>query len=109
MGGGGGGGGVAAALVFVALLWGQAVAADGSKLYAEKTCVGLPRQGRQETVDAGLPEVAGQNVKYAEKQMQDIKNGARANGNSAAMKGVMDLVSDEEIKDIAAYVSKMKP
>jgi len=41
--------------------------------------------------------------------MLDIKNGTRANGNSAAMKGVMVIVSDEEIKAIAEYVSKLKP
>jgi cytochrome c len=40
--------------------------------------------------------------------MQDIKSGARANGNSAAMKGVMHLVSDEEIKALADYLSKLK-
>ena len=40
--------------------------------------------------------------------MLDIKSGARANGNSAAMKGVMGLVSDEEIKAIAEYLSKLK-
>jgi cytochrome c len=55
------------------------------------------------------PKIAGQNVKYIEKQMADIKSGARSNGNSAAMKGVMVIVSDEEIKDIALFVSKMKP
>jgi cytochrome c553 len=32
-----------------------------------------------------------------------------ANGNSAAMKGVMHLVSDEEIKVLADYLSKLKP
>jgi cytochrome c len=41
--------------------------------------------------------------------MQDIKSGARANGNSAAMKGVMHLVSDKEIEAIADWVSKQKP
>ena len=41
--------------------------------------------------------------------MLDIKSGARANGNSAAMKGVMHLVSDEEIKVLADYISKLKP
>ena len=40
--------------------------------------------------------------------MQDIKSGARANGNSAAMKGVMHLVSDEEIKALAKYLSEIK-
>jgi cytochrome c len=40
--------------------------------------------------------------------MLDIKSGARANGNSAAMKGVMHLVSDAEIKELAAYIATMK-
>jgi cytochrome c len=40
--------------------------------------------------------------------MKDIKSGARANGQSAAMKGVMHLVSDEEIKALADYLSKLK-
>ena len=37
-----------------------------------------------------------------------IDNKARANGNTAAMKGVMHLVSDAEIKAIAEYVASMK-
>ena len=38
---------------------------------------------------------------YAAQQMKDIKSGARSNGMTAAMKGVMHLVSDEEIDAIA--------
>jgi cytochrome c len=40
--------------------------------------------------------------------MKDIKNGVRTNGSGAAMKGVMHLVSDEEIKELAQYISKLK-
>jgi cytochrome c len=40
--------------------------------------------------------------------MLDIKSGARNNGNTAAMKGVMHLVSDEEIKELAKYLSEIK-
>jgi cytochrome c len=40
--------------------------------------------------------------------MTDIKSGARANGNSAAMKGVMEIVNAEEIKALAEFVSQMK-
>mgnify|MGYP000550012094 CR=1 FL=1 len=43
-----------------------------------------------------------------EKQMLDIKTGTRANGNSAAMKGVMEIVSEAEIKELSDFVSKMK-
>jgi len=55
------------------------------------------------------PRIAGQNAAYAEQQMKDIKSGARNNGQTAAMKGVMHLVDDAEIKAIAEFVSKMKP
>jgi cytochrome c len=95
---------IAAAL----LACGTAQAADGAKLYAEKTCVACHGKDGKKPLMADYPKIAGQNAKYAERQMQDIKSGARANGNSAAMKGVMHLVSDAEIKAIAEYVALMK-
>ena len=54
------------------------------------------------------PKIAGQNAAYAEQQMKDIKSGARNNGQTAAMKGVMHLVSDEEIKALSEYLAKLK-
>ncbi|MBE2258846.1 MAG: cytochrome c [Candidatus Accumulibacter sp.] len=85
------------------------LAADGAKLYAEKTCGACHGPAGNKPLMPDYPKLAGQNAKYLEKQMLDIKSGARANGNSAAMKGVMPLVSDAEIKDIAEYLSKVKP
>jgi cytochrome c len=85
-----------------------ALAADGAKLYQEKTCVACHGKDGKKTLMPDYPKIAGQNKAYVEKQMLDIKSGARANGNSAAMKGVMVIVSDAEIKDLADYVSKMK-
>jgi cytochrome c len=78
-------------------------------LYTEKTCNACHGKDGKTPLMPDYPKIAGQNAKYIEKQMTDIKSGARANGNSAAMKGVMHLVSDAEIKDLAAYVSKLKP
>jgi cytochrome c len=86
-----------------------ALAADGAKLFQEKTCWSCHGKDGKKTILPDYPRIAGQNVKYIERQMLDIKSGARANGNSAAMKGVMELVSEAEIKDLAAYVSKLKP
>jgi cytochrome c len=95
---------VVAATLSAALICGSAFAGDGAKLFAEKTCTACHGADGKKPLMPDYPKIAGQNVKYIEKQ-----SGARANGNSAAMKGVMVIVSDEEIKDIAAYVSKMKP
>ena len=100
---------VVAVTSLVALICGSAFAGDGAKLYAEKTCTACHGKDGKKPLMPDYPKIAGQNVKYIEKQMLDIKSGARANGNSAAMKGVMVIVSDAEIKDLAEYVSKMKP
>jgi cytochrome c len=86
-----------------------AYAADGAALYKEKTCSACHGATGTKPLMPDYPKVAGQNAKYLEKQMHDIKSGARANGNSAAMKGVMHLVSDAEITAIADYLSKLKP
>ena len=82
--------------------------ADGAQLYVEKTCTACHGKDAKTSLLPEYPKIAGQNAKYMEKQMLDIKSGTRANGNSAAMKGVMELVNDAEIKELADYVSKMK-
>jgi cytochrome c len=98
-----------AAALFVATGAAQAQALDGAKLYTEKTCVACHGKDGTKPLTPEYPKVAGQNAKYAERQMLDIKSGARANGNTAAMKGVMHLVSEAEIKVLADYLSKLKP
>ena len=40
--------------------------------------------------------------------MRDIKSGARSNGQSAAMKGIMVVVSEEEMKEIAAWLRSLR-
>lgn len=86
----------------------SAMAADGAKLFAEKTCTACHGKDGKKTLMPDYPKIAGQNKAYIEKQMKDIKSGVRANGNSAAMKGVMEIVSDDEIKALAEFVSQMK-
>mgnify|MGYP000567488459 FL=1 len=86
-----------------------ALALDGAKLYQDKTCWSCHgKDAKTPLKGMPYPKLAGQNASYAEAQMKDIKSGARNNGQSAAMKGVMGLVSDEEIKAIAEYLSKLK-
>jgi cytochrome c len=96
-------------LIAAALVASPAIAApDGAKLYAEKTCNACHGPKGDKPLMPNYPKVAGQNAAYAEQQMKDIKSGARNNGQTAAMKGVMHLVSDEEIKAIAEYLAKLK-
>ena len=86
-----------------------AFAADGAKLFAEKTCNACHGPEGKKPLMPNYPKLAGQNAAYAEQQMKDIKSGARSNGNTAAMKGVMHLVEDADMKAIAEYLSKVKP
>ncbi|MDP2880423.1 MAG: c-type cytochrome [Azonexus sp.] len=96
-------------LIATAIVASPAFAAlDGAKLYAEKTCNACHGAKADKPLMPNYPKLAGQNAAYAEAQMKDIKSGARNNGQSAAMKGVMHLVNDAEIKAIAEYLSKLK-
>ena len=53
------------------------------------------------------PKLAGQNEAYLLQQLKDIKSGKRNNGMSAAMKGIMHMVNDEEMAAIAKYLSTL--
>ncbi len=81
---------------------------DGAKLYVERTCVACHGKDAKTPILPVYPKLAGQNAAYAEQQMRDIKSGARSNGNTAAMKGIMPLVADDEIPALAEYISSLK-
>jgi cytochrome c len=96
-------------LIAAAFVASPAVAAlDGAALYKDKTCNACHGAKADKPLMPNYPKLAGQNAAYAEQQMKDIKSGARNNGQTAAMKGVMHLVNDEEIKAIADWLSKQK-
>ena len=96
-------------VALAALVASPAMAADGAKLFSEKTCNACHGPEGKKPLMPNYPKLAGQNAAYAEQQMKDIKSGARNNGQTAAMKGVMHLVNDAEMKAIADYLSKIKP
>jgi len=87
----------------------SASALDGAGLYKTKTCYTCHGKDGKTTIMPDYPKIAGQNEAYTLQQMKDIKSGARANGMSAAMKGVMHLVNEDEMKALAAYIATMAP
>jgi cytochrome c len=100
---------VVAAIVAVLGLANAVAWADGAQLYQDRTCWSCHGKDGKKPLLPEYPKIAGQSALYVERQMRDIKSGVRANGNAAAMKGVMVLVSDAEIKEIAKYVSGLAP
>ena len=85
-----------------------ALALDGAELYVKKTCVACHGKDANTPILPIYPKLAGQNPDYAYNQMKDIASGARANGQTAAMKGIMHLVSDEELRAIADWLATLK-
>jgi len=96
--------GAACALLVTA----SAQAADGAELFQKKTCWSCHGKDAKTPVLPVYPKLAGQNAEYALNQMKDIKSGARANGQAAAMKGVMGLVNDDEMKAIADWLATLQ-
>ncbi len=94
-----------AAVLSLASFSGAMMAADGAALYKSKTCSACHGKDAKTPIMPTYPRIAGQNKEYTIQQMKDIKSGARVNGMTAAMKGIMHLVSDEEIVAVAEYIS----
>ena len=84
---------------------GSAAAADGAELFKTKTCWSCHGKDAKTPIMPMYPTLAGQNADYAFNQMKDIKSGVRNNGQAAAMKGVMGLVSEDEMRAIADWLA----
>jgi len=84
-----------------------AAAADpGQALYTQKGCAACHGPEGRTPIMSTYPKVTGMPEQYIANQMKDIKSGARSNGQSAVMKGIMAAVSEEDIKTIAGWLSK---
>lgn len=95
----------ASAALILSIAVSAPVQADGANLYATKTCFGCHGKDAKTPLLPIYPKLAGQNADYAFNQMKDIKSGARSNGQTAAMKGIMGLVNDAEMREIANWLS----
>ena len=97
---------MSAAVLFFTLQ--GSVLADGAALYESKTCWSCHGKDAKTPILPIYPKLAGQNADYAYNQMKDIKSGARANGQSAGMKGIMGLVNEEEMRQIADWLATLE-
>jgi len=100
---------VSTTALLVALSPAAVLSADGEKLYQTKTCSTCHGKDGRTPIMPMYPKIAGQNQAYTLQQLKDIKSGARNNGQTAAMKGVMHLVSDDEMQALSEYIATMTP
>ena len=56
--------------------------------------------------NAAWPTLAGQHASYTYKQLKDFKAGRR---NNASMTGMVALLNDEDMKNLAAFYESQKP
>ena len=89
----------------VVMMSSTAFAADGKALYTAKGCTACHGADAKSPIMPAYPKIAGQSKEYIMQQMKDIKSGARNNGQTAAMKGIMAGVSEDEITALAEYLS----
>jgi cytochrome c len=82
---------------------------DGATLYTQRTCIACHGADAKTPILPSYPKLAGQNAEYALQQMKDIKSGARSNGSTAAMAGIMHLVDEAEMRAIADYIASLEP
>ena len=78
---------------------------DGAALYAAKGCAACHGPNGSKTTMPVYPRISGQGSAYLVAQMKDIKSGARNNGQSMIMKGIIAQVSDAEMKAIADWLA----
>jgi cytochrome c len=89
----------------------NALALDGEAIYKSATkggCMACHGKEANKTILPMYPKLAGQNEAYLLQQMKDIKSGARNNGQTAAMKGIMHLINEEEMAAVAKWLSGLK-
>jgi cytochrome c len=87
------------------------MAQKGKELFATPAkggCVACHGKDANTPLLPVYPRLAGQNKGYLLQQMKDIKSGARNNGQTAAMKGVMHMVNDEEMEAMAEWLSTLR-
>ena len=75
---------------------------SGHKLYTQ--CISCHGKGGEGKASQKAPFIGGQFDWYIEKQLVDMKSGVREN---AAMSTILKGLKPQDMKDLAAYVSKL--
>ena len=82
---------------------------DAGKALAEKySCAACHGAGFNAPIDPSYPKLAGQHKDYIAHALTAYKRGDGPNGrNNAIMGGQVKPLSDQDIKDLAAYLSSL--
>ncbi len=87
------------------MLMGATAASADAALYTSKLCMTCHGADAKSPIQPTYPKLAGQNSAYCQAQVKDIKSGTRSNGMSAAMKPLVQALTDDDITKICDYVA----
>lgn len=90
-------------------------AVDGKKVYMTKSCMACHGVKGAKPIQS-YPAIAGQNQKYVLQQILDIREGKRVGSmdetnhpRTQGMADVLHILSEDEIKAVAKYISEQQP
>jgi len=90
-------------------------AVDGKKVYMTKSCMACHGVKGAKPIQS-YPAIAGQNQKYVLQQILDIRDGKRVGSmdetnhpRTQGMADVLHILSEDEIKAVAKYISEQQP
>ena len=93
-------------LVLSGLVSANASAADIEAGKAKSAVCAACHGSDGNSANAAWPSLAGQHASYTYKQLKDFKAGRR---NNASMTGMVALLNDDDMKNLAAFYESQKP
>ncbi|EOA9035180.1 cytochrome c [Vibrio harveyi] len=97
------------AMVALTMLSGQALAAGDAAAGQAKAAVCAACHGADGiAVIPGYPNLKGQNEQYIESSIKAYKAGQRTGGLAPVMQAQANLLSDEDIANLAAYYASLE-
>ena len=93
-------------LVFSGLVSVNANAADVEAGKAKSAVCAACHGADGNSTNAAWPSLAGQHASYTYKQLKDFKAGRR---NNASMTGMVALLNDDDMKNLAAFYESQQP
>lgn len=80
---------------------------EGKTLYEEKGCHACHGNDAKSPLMQAYPKIASQNKAYLIDQIKDIRDEKRTNGQSGIMQQTITGITDDEITEIAAWLSAL--
>jgi cytochrome c553 len=87
---------------------GEKLYRGGDSAHAIPACIACHGADGRGSDAAKFPSLHGQRTAYVSKQLHDYANGARSTGPNNIMPTIAKRLSDDDVRNVAAYVQGMR-